>query len=125
MKMYKKRKESFTHLGVYMSAAQSERLWRAYERSGEKSMSEYVRKILFRQPVMVFWRDKGYDEFIETAIRLKKELAGVLSQKIISEATEQELLNKMTALLSIVINIEAYVRENQKNGQSTGHAPIQ
>jgi len=119
------RKTVFKHVNVCMSTKQYEQLWTAFQNSLEPSMSAYVRKILFGRPVKVLCRDQSYDEFIEAAIQVKKNLTIILAQKWISKEGEAELRCKLSEMIALLIKIDDYVLRNKKNDKPIHIHPLQ
>src|SRR5258708_393107 len=106
--MPRKRKKIFKYVGICMSPKQYEKIWLAYEKSCESSMSNYARKILFGQPVKVFYRDRGFDDFIEAVILLRKDLTTILEEKLVSDGTEVALKKALAELILLVTKIDDY-----------------
>jgi len=52
-------------------------LHEAFEKTTMKKFSEYTRSVLLKGPVIIYTRNKSYDEFIEELVKLKSELNAI------------------------------------------------
>lgn len=120
-----KSKWAHKQIAVCVTEKQYEQLLLACGRSLAPSLSDYVRNILFGKPVKILYRDQGYDEFIEVAIQVKKNLTVILAQKWISQASESQLLHDIATMTSLLIKIDEYVFRNKKDEKPVCMPPIQ
>jgi len=110
--MEKKNKGPVKFMSVFLNAKDLERFRALFQSSGEESVSGYVKKRLFDEPIKMYYRDRAYDEFIETAIRLKRALSSHGGR---SDDTDQAWLQEeIQAIKELLIKIEAHVRKSKK-----------
>jgi hypothetical protein len=64
-------------LKIRMSATEMEQLKKLQEASTEKDTSNYVRSVALRKPVIVTYRNKSADDFLQEMLQLRKELNGI------------------------------------------------
>ncbi len=57
-----------------LTEAEHRRLTEAWQKSSDRKLSDYGRKLLLGKPVTVFIRDRSLDLFIAEMARLRKEL---------------------------------------------------
>ncbi|MBE7170538.1 MAG: mobilization protein [Williamsia sp.] len=60
-----------------MSGTEMEQLKKLQEASTEKDTSNYVRSVALRKPVIVTYRNKSADDFLQEMLQLRKELNGI------------------------------------------------
>jgi len=71
---------------------------RAYEATTYRSLSTYGRKLLLGKPVTTIIRNRSLDDFIELAVKIRKELKLLLGKECFS-ATEKETLREKINLI--------------------------
>ena len=64
-------------LKVRVSEREKMRLKTLQKQTTERSLSNYVRKVVLQKPVIVLYRNKSADDFLKDMLALKKELAGI------------------------------------------------
>lgn len=64
-------------LKIRMSGTEMEQLKKLQEASTEKDTSNYVRSVALRKPVIVTYRNKSADDFLQEMLQLRKELNGI------------------------------------------------
>ncbi len=64
-------------LKIRMNEAEKELLKKLQQQSTERSVSNYVRKVVLQKPVMIKYRNKSLDDFLKDMIDLKKQLNGI------------------------------------------------
>ena len=62
---------------IRMNQAEMEQLKNLKKKTTERSVSNYVRKVVLQRPVIVKYRNQTGDEFLKEMIQLKKELNAV------------------------------------------------
>ena len=75
--MKKEREIRVKKLNVRLNAEEKEKLISFYKQTIQNGLSQYARKVLLRQPVIVFYRNEIADDFLEELIRLRKELNAI------------------------------------------------
>lgn len=78
-----------------------------------RSLSEYARKSMLGKPIRVYYRNKSFDEFIESAILLKKRLDAILIRGVYTGAEREELTQYIKAIKEILVNIYENERQNK------------
>jgi len=68
-----------------------------------KSLSEYVRKIIFGKRMQVYYRNQSFDEFTEESIQLKKTLI-LVCDKGDYKAPDKEFLLKKIEQIQRLLN---------------------
>jgi hypothetical protein len=101
------------HILVNLRPKEYERAMAYYKNSTCRSMSEFVRTLFLRGPVTVYYRDKAYDEFIETAIQLRNGLEALAASETFSDEEKDELIQKMDKIKEQLNKIYDYVRQNK------------
>ena len=64
-------------LKVRMNNSEILQLKKLQQASTEKTLSNYVRKVILNKPVIVNYRNQSADEFLQEMIGLKKQLNGI------------------------------------------------
>jgi hypothetical protein len=64
-------------LKIRMNHAEMEQLKNLKKKTPERSISNYVRKVVLQRPVIVKYRNQTGDEFLKEMIQLKKELNAI------------------------------------------------
>jgi len=103
--MAKARKTRFRSFYISVTEKDLEKIKEGSAATTCRSMSEYVRRLIFRKPVTVCYRNRAFDEFIEESIRLRKTLVQLSSQGSFDESERMELLQKIEGIRSIIIKI--------------------
>ncbi len=57
--------------------AEYEIIYSHFSKSANRKFSEYARKVLMRQPVVMRYRNQAADDFLELMLRLKTELNAI------------------------------------------------
>ena len=64
-------------LKVRVSEGEKNQIKTLQKQTTERSLSNYVRKVVLQKPVIVLYRNKSADDFLKEMLTLKKELAGI------------------------------------------------
>lgn len=110
--MEKKNKGPHKFTTVYLNAKDQERFRALFQSSGEESVSGYIKKRLFDEPIKMVYRDRAYDEFIETAIRLKRALSSLAVKP--DDTHQSWLRGEIQAIKELLMKIEEHVRKSKK-----------
>ena len=89
----KKEKISMREVVCYMSEKDFQRFQEAYKNSLCHSRSEYMRKILLGKPVTIRLRNRSLDDFIEIAVKIRRDFAAILAAPSLTPA-EKEVLKE-------------------------------
>ncbi len=84
-----KEKSSRGQLTCWVSEEEYTGFMRGYKNSLCRSKSEYFRKILLSKPITITYRNRSLDDFIETAVQLRRDW-GTLLEKIGFSQTEKK-----------------------------------
>ena len=64
-------------LTIRLSSAEEDTLLKLCKKTTCRSLSEYGRKVLLKEPVIVLYRNGSADDFLEEMVGLKKELNAI------------------------------------------------
>lgn len=64
-------------LTIRLTDAESRQLEKYYSKTTSKSLSEYGRAVLLREPVTVLYRNQTADDFLNEMLQLKNELNAI------------------------------------------------
>jgi hypothetical protein len=78
-----------------------------------RSLSEYCRTFLSGKPITVYYRDQAYDEFIETAIQLRKGLDAVFLHDGIPEIEKEAISNEIQTIKEMLSKIYDHVSQTK------------
>ena len=78
---------------VFLTQTEFEVFMKGYEESADRSKSAYGRKLLLGKPVTIKTRNRSVDDFIEIAVKLRKDLKILLSKETFT-GQEKEALKK-------------------------------
>src|ERR1700759_2933235 len=90
---------------VALTSQELEILMKAFNATGYRSRSAYVRKLLLKKPAKVNYRNRSLDDFIEIAVKLRKELKLLLEKEAFSEMEKNTLSNIMASIEVNLIQI--------------------
>jgi hypothetical protein len=88
-----------------MREKDSEEFDRAYKNTMYRNKSQYARKLLLGKPVTVICRNRSLDDFIEAAVKIRKDLKAVLSTEIFSLVEREELKIRINLIMNELIKI--------------------
>jgi hypothetical protein len=66
-------------VGIALRHSEYEQLFVRFKNTTCQTLSEYMRDVLFSQPITVLHRSQSADEFLSVALKLKKELVAIAS----------------------------------------------
>jgi hypothetical protein len=89
-------------INVSLKEHEYEKFNQAYYGTNYRSKAAYARKLLLGKPATVLYRNRSLDDFIETAVQLRKDLKLLLSKETFTAQEKTELNRK---LLSIEENL--------------------
>ncbi|MBN8856070.1 MAG: hypothetical protein BGO55_16595 [Sphingobacteriales bacterium 50-39] len=103
--MARARKIRFHSFFISVTKKEYEKIKEGYAATTCRSMSEYVRRLMFDRPITVCYRNRAFDEFIEEAIRLRKTLLLFCNQGGLKDLERNELIQKIEEIRSVIIKI--------------------
>ena len=103
--MAHKRNIRFENLKICMTKEEYQKVKDAYAATTCRSLSEYLRKLIFRKRITVSYRNRAFDEFIEVGIRLKKALVLFCEQGGSDEQERMRLVRDVEDIKLILIKI--------------------
>lgn len=65
------------YVKIRMNKAEVEQLRKLQKQSSEKSLSNYIRNLALKKPVIVKYRNQTADDFLKEMIQMKKELNAI------------------------------------------------
>jgi 16S rRNA U1498 N3-methylase RsmE len=92
-------------LNILMTKSEQEEFVKAFKCSTCRTMSSYARKLLLGDPVTVMYRNRSLDDFIESAVQLRKELKLVVSKDSLANSEKAELRRKLARIEENLIKI--------------------
>jgi hypothetical protein len=99
-------------INVLLGERESVKFLLAYKATIYRSRAAYARKLLLGKPVTVITRNRSLDDFIETAVRLRRDLRLLLSKEGFT-VTEKELLRqKMSSIEENLIQMVNQCKQN-------------
>ena|SRR5215469_4935850 len=81
---------------VYMKKDEYEQFLLGYNRTIYRSRNQYAKKLLLAKPVTIIYRNRSLDDFVEIAVKLRKDLR-VLSSRDTFTGNEKEVLTHQLA----------------------------
>ena len=100
-----RRKSKFHSFRISITKKEYQKVKEGFALTTCRSLSEYVRKLMFGRRITICYRDRAFDDFIEEAIRLRKALLLCADQGGFDEHERMKLLQKTEEIRSIVIKI--------------------
>ena len=88
-----------------MKEAEYQAFMKGYKATVYRSISAYARKLLLGKPVELIYRNRSLDDFIELAVKIRKELKVLLSKETFTPSEKAELKLKMTFIEENLIRI--------------------
>jgi hypothetical protein len=88
-----------------MREKDSEEFDRAYKNTIYRNKSQYARKLLLGKPVTVICRNRSLDDFIEAAVKIRKDLKAALATEIFSLVEREELKIRINLIMNELIKI--------------------
>lgn len=92
---------------VYIRMPENEyaEFMQAYKSSICRSKTAYVKKLLLGKPVTVLYRNRSLDDFIESAVQIRKELKLIVSKDSLNNVEKEELRRKMDSIEKNLIKV--------------------
>jgi len=102
------------HVLINLRPKEYERAMADYKNSTCRSMSEFMRTLLLRGPVTVYYRDKAYDDFTEAAIQFRNRLDILLTDGSFAGAEKEWLIREIKTANQLLAKIYDHVRQNKE-----------
>lgn len=67
-------------ISVNLNGLEYENVMQRFSMSGCYTISEYCRKMLLSEPIVLYYRNKSFDEFVQEAILLRNEIQFIRGQ---------------------------------------------
>lgn len=109
-----KKKNDYKPLGISMSATDRERVRQDLAKTPYRSLSEYMRKKIFDEPVTIYYRNKSYDIFTEAYTAFKRDLDVILEKGTFTEVEKKWLCEEIRIVKDIIAQLYDHVRESGK-----------
>lgn len=90
--MKKERKEKRKELRVKMPMSEYEHLVKECSDTIYRSLTEFVRKKLAGKPIIVHYRNKSFDDFVNEAVLLREEIQTIRTRMPLSKDNEERLI---------------------------------
>ncbi|HLZ86464.1 MAG TPA: hypothetical protein VKQ52_04475 [Puia sp.] len=100
-----KRKRVQKKLGIPMTEEEHQAFMKGYKATVYRSISAYARKLLLGKPVQLIYRDRSLDDFIETAVKLRKELKLLLAKDSFTPSEKERLQQDITSIEENLIKL--------------------
>ena len=104
------------NIAIYMCKEEYEAFHEGFKNSLYRRRNDYARKLLLGKPVVMIYRNRSLDDFIDMGSGLRKELRRYLSTGT-SSAQEKEELNKK--IISIEENLIKLVELCKQESEET------
>jgi hypothetical protein len=88
-----------------MKEEEYQKFIKAYQSTVYPSISAYARKQLLRKPVEVIYRNRSLDDFIESSVKIRKDLQLLLARDQFTFMEKAELRSKMIQIEDHLVKI--------------------
>jgi hypothetical protein len=111
----KSKRQKWLHLRV--TDGEYNKLQTAYKRTTCRILSTYLRDVLFRQPITVYYRNRSTDEFATVAVQLKNEMKAIgtnfnqMVKKVNASQNFDELGSYLFDLQMMYLDIDQTVKQ--------------
>lgn len=90
-------------INVSLKEHEYEKFLQAYKGTPYRSKAAYARKLLLGKPATVLHRNRSLDEFIESAVQLRKELKPLISKEGLTSDEKAEIKQKIDTIEALLI----------------------
>jgi hypothetical protein len=99
---------------MYILVNQSEydQIMKLFSNSTCRSFSKYGRTVLLSEPVTVFYRNKSYDDFVNTIIQFRKKMDAFLSAGVLTESEKEIIFHDFAFIKEQIAKLYDYVRQD-------------
>ncbi len=101
-------------VGLHFTAKEYERLQEKFRRSCFRSFAPFVRDILFNRPITIKYRNESADDFLQEALKIKKELTRVgesVRQAVSTVSVKQDSASFQEAAMMLKEALSTYQEE--------------
>jgi hypothetical protein len=102
-------KDQFKLLTIRLKVKEYERLKERFANTTCRSLNRYARNVLSNAPVKVFFRNKSFDEFVEEAILLRKEMQLIREHLPFTKDSENRLVELHLEIKESINKLADYV----------------
>ena len=101
----KREKLTARQLACYMSERDFQKFEEAWKNTLCRNRSQYMRKMLLGKPVTVLLRNRSLDEFVEIAIKIRKDFDAILSMPSLTANEKKELKDRIDQIQVQIIKV--------------------
>lgn len=117
--MRKPNKNPRRTFGVYMDQAEQEQMLQTMASTNCRSISEYIKKMIFSKPITILYRNQSFDDFTEAYIDFKKDLDIILEKGSFSNTEKEWLYGQIQFIRETTVKLYDYVRQNKSDKRSS------
>jgi hypothetical protein len=99
-------------INVSLKEQEYEKFIQAYKVTNYRSKAAYARKLLLGKPATVLYRNRSLDDFIESAVQLRKELKLLISRDTLTALEKDALNQKLISIEESLIKITELCKPN-------------
>ncbi|HEY4109780.1 hypothetical protein [Puia sp.] len=92
-------------VNVNLDITEYEDFIKAFQGTTCRSLSAYGRKLLLAKPVHIIYRNRSLDDFIELAVKLRKDFKILLAKDYLSPLEKETLQQKTNSIEENLINL--------------------
>jgi hypothetical protein len=100
-----KREKFVKRVICYLNEKEYEEFMQGCNRTLYRSNSEYARKLLLGKPVTTIFRNRSLDDFIESAVHIRKELKEIVAMEVFTPAEREDFHAKVNQVIDRLIKI--------------------
>jgi hypothetical protein len=101
----KREKISVRQLTCYVSESDYQKFEKAFKNTLCRNRSQYMRKMLLGKPVTIHTRNSSLDDFIEIAVKIRRDFAAILAATSLTPNERQELRESIARIQSQLIKV--------------------
>jgi len=98
-------KRTLRQINISLQQEEYDKFVNSYKTTVYRSKSSYARKLLLGKPVEIKYRNRSLDDFIEWAVKVRKELKLLLSKESLTATEKMELQRKVTSIEEKLIKL--------------------
>lgn len=92
-------------INVSLKEHEYDKFLQAYKATPYRSKAAYARKLLLGKPATILHRNRSLDEFIESAVQLRKELKLLIAKETLTPVEKAEIKQKIDTIEDLLIKI--------------------
>jgi hypothetical protein len=101
----KKEKISVRKVACFMSEKDFQKFDAAFKNSLCRNLSQYMRKMLLGKPVTIHSRNSSLDEFIEIAVKIRKDFSAIMTASSLTPNEKEELKEAIARIQSQLVKV--------------------